>query len=110
MDPLQLLTPAKPKAIKAKAVKPSMTTKQKVQPAKSNLKTPAAPVSIFAARQIEASHNKQAATILFTPYKNVMVEFALLMNNNPLQSINMLLRIYLHSRNLQMANQMLKRS
>jgi hypothetical protein len=77
------LTPAKPKAIKAKAVKPSnkatkpsdkaakpsKTTKQKVQPAKSDPKTPAAPVSIFAARQIEASRNKQSATLLFTPHK-----------------------------------------
>jgi hypothetical protein len=97
MDPLQPLTPAKPKAIKAKtakpsdktvkssdtttkssdkaakssnkAAKPSKTTKQKVLPAKSILKTPVAPVSIFAARQIEASHNKQAASLLFTPHK-----------------------------------------
>jgi hypothetical protein len=84
------LTPAKPKAVKAKAAKPSdkamkpsdkamkpsdktakpsKPTKQKVQPAKSNPKTPAAPVSIFAAHQIEASHNKQSATLLFTPHK-----------------------------------------
>jgi hypothetical protein len=93
MDPLQPLTPAKPKAIKAKTTKPSdkaakssntaakssgkavkaaklsKTTKQKVQPAKSILKTPVAPLSIFAARQIEASHNKQAASLLFTPHK-----------------------------------------
>ena len=52
-----------------KAAKPSKATKQKVQPAKSNPKTPAAPVSIFAARQIEASRNKQSATLLFTPHK-----------------------------------------
>ena len=77
------MTPAKPKAVKAKAVKPSnkatnpsdkaakpsKTTKQKVQPAKSNPKTPAAPVSIFAARRIEASRNKQSATLLFTLHK-----------------------------------------
>lgn len=77
------MTPAKPKAVKTKAAKPSdkatkpsdkaakpsKTTKQKVQPAKSNPKTPAAPVSIFAARQIEASRNKQSATLLFTPHK-----------------------------------------
>ena len=90
MDPLQPLTPAKPKAIKAKtakpsdkatkssdkaakssdkAVKPSKTTKQKVQPAKSILRTTVAPVSIFAARQIEPSCNKQAASLLFTPHK-----------------------------------------
>jgi hypothetical protein len=90
MDPLQLLTPAKPKTVKAKTVKssdtatkssdtatkssnkaakPFKTTKQKVRPAKSVLKTLVAPVSIFAARQIEASHNKQAATLLFTPHK-----------------------------------------
>jgi hypothetical protein len=50
-------------------VKPSKTTKQKVQPAKSILKTPVAPVSIFAACQIEASRNKQAASLLFTPHK-----------------------------------------
>ena len=83
MDPLQLLTPAKPKAIKAKtakpsdkavkssnkATKPSKTTKQKVKPEKSILKTPVAPVSIFSACQIEASHNKQATPLLFTPHK-----------------------------------------
>ena len=76
MDPLQLLTLAKPKAIKAKAAKPSdkaaklsKATKQKIPPAKSNPKTPAAPLSIFAARQIEASCNKQSATLLFTPHK-----------------------------------------
>jgi len=77
------LTPAKPKAVEAKAAKPSnkatkppdkaakpsKTTKQKVQPAKSNPKTPAAPVSIFAACKIEASCNKQSATLLFTPHK-----------------------------------------
>ena len=98
------MTPAKPKAVKAKAakpsdkavkpsdkaakssdkamkssdkaakssdkaVKPSKTTKQKIQPAKSILKTPVAPISIFAAHQIEASRNKQAASLLFTPHK-----------------------------------------
>ena len=84
------MTSAKPKAVKAKAakpsdkavkpsdkaakssnkaVKPSKTTKQKVQPVKSILKTPVAPISIFAAHQIEASHNKQAASLLFTPHK-----------------------------------------
>ena len=72
------MTPAKPKAIEAKTVKPSdkavkfsdkatkssdkavkssdkatKPSKQKVQPAKSILKTPVAPVSIFAAHQIE---------------------------------------------------------
>jgi len=52
-----------------KAVKLSKTTKQKVQPAKSILKTPVAPVSIFAACQIEASRNKQATPLLFTPHK-----------------------------------------
>jgi hypothetical protein len=94
MDPLQLLTPAKSKAIKAKTIKPSdeavkssdkatkasdkavkssnkatKPSKQKVQPVKSVLKTPVAPVSIFAAHQIEASCNKQAASLLFTPHK-----------------------------------------
>lgn len=54
---------------KAAIAKPTKTTKQKVQPAKSILKTPVAPVSVFAARQIEASHNKQAASLLFTPHK-----------------------------------------
>jgi hypothetical protein len=52
-----------------KAAKLSKTTKQKVQPAKSILKTPVAPLSIFAARQIKASHNKQATSLLFTPHK-----------------------------------------
>ena len=52
------ITPAKHKAPKPKA-----------QPAKSKPKTPAAPLT-FASRQIEASHNKRSAAVLFTPYKH----------------------------------------
>jgi hypothetical protein len=65
------MTPAKPKAVKAKVAKPSKAAKpsKTTQPANPNPKTPTAPVSLFAARQIEASRNKQSATLLFTPHK-----------------------------------------
>ena len=68
---MQPLTPARPKAVKTKTAKPSKAAKpsKTTRPAKSNLKTPTASVSLFAARQIEASHNKQSATLLFTPHK-----------------------------------------
>ena len=54
---MEPITPAKPKA-----------TKPKAQPAKSKLKTAAAPLT-FVSRQLEASNNKQSAAVLFTPYK-----------------------------------------
>ena len=68
---MQPLTPARPKAVKTKTAKPSKAAKpsKTTRPAKSNLKTPTAPVSLFAAHQIEASYNKQSATLLFTPHK-----------------------------------------
>ena len=50
------ITPAKPKAPKTKP-----------QPTKPVPRTP--DPSTFAFRQIEASHNKQSAAVLFTPYK-----------------------------------------
>ena len=49
-------------------MEPITPAKPKAQPAKSKLKTPAA-TSTFASRQIEASHNKWSAAVLFTPHK-----------------------------------------
>ena len=55
---MEPIIPVKPKA-----------TKPKAQPAKSKLKTAAAPLT-FASRQLEASNNKRSAAVLFTPYKH----------------------------------------
>ena len=53
---MEPITPARPKAPKTKP-----------QPTKPVLKTP--DTSSFALRQIEASHNKRSAAVLFTPYR-----------------------------------------
>jgi hypothetical protein len=69
------LTPAKPKVIKRNAekpaAKPSKVAKQRAQPTKSKPKTLPASPPTFAARQLQASHNKQSAALLFTPHRHL---------------------------------------
>lgn len=83
------MTPAKPKAVKAKVAKPSKAAKpsKTTKPTNPDPKTPTAPVSLFATRQIEASRNKQSATLLFTPHKKrgAQIRFAHELQPSPTQ-------------------------